>query len=499
MVSPRISTALFSIATLQLLTILAGVLRAKGLALALGPGDFGVVGAIDQAVFAAVTFGALAMPYTAMKFMARSHSEGDAEFRRTGAGFLRLLMALALVTAPLVYAVCTLSPGLLGADLAPYNTQLRIAVLAVPSGILVQFFVNAFAAAQRPGTGTGVNLLYVAAVSAAAVGGAYAYGISGIYVASVAAAIAVMVGGLVHLNRALGIRVTASHTGIVQQLRAQPEIIGYAACFYATLLGYALTLLIARTVAIGVLGTEPAGLLQAMFSISLALGAVLTSLNNLYLAPLVNRRTAAAEKVAATGDFSSRILVILLLSTLPIVLFPGFFLRTLFSADFVPAAGVLWWFVLWQCISLIGNAYQQLLIGLDDVVYIAVAAILSHGATIAALAPLSEALGIGGIGLALCGGAVLHFGMLALRVLVRHGGRVPSLVLVRMAGVAAIVVGSHLVFAQRHEVGVGAIADRLLFAAGAVFLAWLTLDRADRDPRAMIAALRGAARSATSP
>ena len=96
----RVSGALLSIATLQVLTILVGIARSKGLALVLGPAGIGVAGTIDQGILTAVTFGALAMPYTAMKFMARSHSESDAEFRHTGSGFLRLLLVLSLVTAP---------------------------------------------------------------------------------------------------------------------------------------------------------------------------------------------------------------------------------------------------------------------------------------------------------------------------------------------------------------------------------------------------------------
>src|SRR5262245_52803503 len=107
----RASGALISIAMLQVLTILVGIVRSKGLAEVLGPAGFGVAGALDQAVLTSVTFGAFALPYTAMKFMARSHSESATEFRHTGAGFLRLLLVLSIVTALIASAVFSWFPS----------------------------------------------------------------------------------------------------------------------------------------------------------------------------------------------------------------------------------------------------------------------------------------------------------------------------------------------------------------------------------------------------
>ncbi|HKS05470.1 MAG TPA: hypothetical protein VJR92_04080 [Gemmatimonadaceae bacterium] len=495
----RASGALVSIAVLQVLTILVGIVRSKGLAQVLGLAGFGVAGALDQAILTAVTFGAFALPYTAMKFMARSHSESEAEFRHTGAGFLRLLLVMAIVTASIAYAVFTWFPALLGDDLAIYNRELRIAAIGIVPAMLLLLFVNTFAAAQKPGTGAAVNLVYLAGAAIASILGGYVYGLTGLYVASVATAIVLTFAGLAYLQRTLGINLTDAHSGVIKQLRSDPRILGYAACFYATLLGYMLTLLVARTVVLAQVGAEAAGHLQAAFSIALAFGAVFTSLNNLYLAPLVNRRADVADKVATTSDFTGHVLVLLLLGVLPIVLFPGVFLQTLFSADFVPMASVLWWFALWQCITLIGNAYQQLLVGLDDVVYIAVAAIVSYGSMLVAMPPLAQVYGLAGIGIALCGGVVLHFTLLVLRVRLKHGGRIPARVSIRLAGLVAVVVSAHFVFAGRHEIGVAPIAARVGFAALALLVGWFALDKQERDPRGLIASLRGNAGPATGP
>jgi O-antigen/teichoic acid export membrane protein len=372
-------------------------------------------------------------------------------------------------------------------------------MFGMPPAMLLVFLVNVFAAAQRPAAGAGLNLMFLVLGSMGAVAGAYAGGLTGMFVTSVGVAVGSTVAALVWIRRALGISVVAAHTGILRSLRAQPEIMGYAACFYTTLLGYMVTLLVARTVVISALGEAAGGWLHALLSIALALGAILTALINLYLAPLVNRRGSADEKTAVTGDFAARILVLLLIGALPVLLFPGIVMRMMFRADFVPAAELLWWFVLWQGIVLIANSYQQLLVGLDDVVFIALSALASYGATIAVMAPLVDASGIAGIGQGLCGGGLLHFALLTLRVRVRHGGHVPPGVLMRLAGLSAIVVAAHLAFAGRSEVGAAAVAARVLFGAAALVLAWLALDRAERDPRALIAALRGGRAGSTGP
>jgi enterobacterial common antigen flippase len=494
-----VAGALFSIAAVQVLTILVGIGRSKGVALVLGPAGLGVVSAIDQAVATTATFGAFALPYTAMKFMARSHSDGDAAFRRTGAGFLRLLIALSLVTAPLAYALFTIVPDLLGNDLAPYNPVIRIAMVSVPPAMLLVLFVNAFAAAKRPVTGASINLIFLGAAAGAAVIGAYARGLQGLYVTNAIVSVIVMVGGLVYLRRSLGISLTEAHTGIIQTLRSDPAVIGYSACFYITLLAYMVMLLAARTIAFDTVGAEGVGHLQAMMSIALAFGAVLTALTNLYLAPLVNRRGDALGKTAEATKFATRILILLLLGALPALLFPGVFLSLLFRADFAIVADLLWWFILWQSISQIGNILQQLLIGLDDVLYIAIAATLAFGTTIAGMAWLTPDKGIAGTGVALCAGAILHFSLLAARLRIRHGARIPAGLLVRLVGLVAIIGASHALFAGTVELTAEAIAYRIAFSVAALLLGWLTLDPHERDPRALFAALRGGTARTTSP
>ena len=92
------SGALVSIGILQIFTILVGMFRAKALSVVLGPAHFGVVSTIDQLVVTLVQLGALSLTFTAMKFISRSHGNGQRSFERTTASFVRAVGVLALLT-----------------------------------------------------------------------------------------------------------------------------------------------------------------------------------------------------------------------------------------------------------------------------------------------------------------------------------------------------------------------------------------------------------------
>lgn len=88
------SRVLFSIGVVQVLIVLVGIGRAKVLSVLLGPAGFGVVSTIDQVALTLVHLGTLSVPFTAMKFMSHSHSDGLKAFQRTYRSFLRILTLL---------------------------------------------------------------------------------------------------------------------------------------------------------------------------------------------------------------------------------------------------------------------------------------------------------------------------------------------------------------------------------------------------------------------
>jgi O-antigen/teichoic acid export membrane protein len=259
---------------------------------------------------------------------------------------------------------------------------------------------------------------------------------------------------------------------------------------YATFAGSSVMMLLARTIVLGELGAAAAGWLQAAFSIALTVGAVLYPLTNLYLNPLVNRRGTIQEKSLAVDAFVSRMLLLLLVGALPALLFPALLLRVLFSGEFAPVAGALWGFVLWQCVFQIAYVYQQLLIGVDDVVFAAAALLGGSFVTIALMQPLVSRLALGGVAMALVIGMAAWGVAVALRIRLKHGGTFSTRVLARVASVLVIVslIGFH--FAGKAELTFEGIVMRALAAAAAAVVCWLLLEKEERDPRRWLAVLR---------
>ncbi len=484
------SGALLSIAVLQVLTILVGLLRAKGLAVLLGPADFGVASTIDQVVVTLVTFGGFAMPFTAMKFMARGHSESEETFRRVGSGFLRLLLGLGVVTASVALVVVTVAPVLFGADLVPFRRIMQVAVLGIPSALLLILMVNILAAAQRPSAGAATNLMAVAALGAAAVAGAWWRGIDGLYLTSVGAALVTSVVGLGYLARTLGVRLHAPHAGVVAALRGQPEIVTNATAFYAMMCANMVAMLVLRTTVLSHRGAEATGHLQAALSLALTVGAVLLPMSNLYLVPRVNRVAPIAEKCQAANDFVARMMVLLLVGAMPVLLLPELLTRLLFSAAFLPTAAVLWLFVLWQCVFQVMYVYQQLLVGLDDIFFVGGISVAGFATILVLSHPLVRWLGLGGVAVALTAGTALTGVGLVLRLYRRHGGGVPQRVMVRVLGLLGIVCAAGMLFAGPTEPGSGVFLPRIAFVVAVLLAIWLVLDRDERDPRLWLATMR---------
>lgn len=472
---------LLSIGVLQVLTILVGLLRAKGLAVLLGPAHFGVVGTIDQVVLTLVSLGGFSLTFTAVKFISRSHSMGQEPFQRTAASFLRAVGILAILTALVASAALAWNPGIFGADLARHHFVLQLALLGIPGLMLTILFVNTLAAAQRPAAAAGLNLLVASGLVVAAIVGVMLHGLIGLYVASVMFGVTALLACIVYLRRSLGIRLMGTSINLVRELRQSPEIISYSAYIYVVAAAYSLTLLATRYVVFSHLGEAPAGLLQASLSIALAVGAVLNPMSNLYLTPLVNRQISVTGKAHATHDFASKMLGLLLLGSLAAVLFPRLLVSVLYTRAFAAATASVFLFVLWQCIYQIVNVYQQLLIGLDDVLFMAVAATLGFG-TAALLTPfLVPRLGLGGAALALALGMALYGGIAVARLRLRHRVAVPGRVFTRgLLVVSTVAIAGWLFGGGIGELSPRGLLSRGVFGLTAIALFWVLLDADER-------------------
>src|SRR3954451_8558354 len=178
------SRVLLSIGVIQLAIMLIALVRAKVLSVLLGPAGYGVASTIDQTVLSTMQLAHLSLPFTAMKFMARRHSDGHEAFERTYATFFRGLALLAVVAIAVVAALLLWKPGLFGNDLIAYRPVLFVAVLGVPAAMLNILFVNTLASAQRGASSALVNMCVLAALALAAIVGVQVHGIAGLYVAT---------------------------------------------------------------------------------------------------------------------------------------------------------------------------------------------------------------------------------------------------------------------------------------------------------------------------
>ncbi|MCZ6767219.1 MAG: polysaccharide biosynthesis C-terminal domain-containing protein [bacterium] len=472
---------LFSIGAIQVLLIVVGMVRAKAMSLLLGPAGFGIVSTIDQVVMSVVQLVGLSLPFTALKFLSRSHSESPERFQTAYSSFLKGIALLALIGVVGVSLLLRVKPAIFGADLVPYRDILTIAVLTVPAYMASVFFIHTLAAAQRPTLSAMLGLLVTLCLSAAAVIGVALGDIRTLYLATATTGVFTTVATVYFVGWRLRLRVKDPAGGILQELRRSPEVVAVSFMLYAVLSAYSISMLITRYFVFSRLGEAEAGLLQALLGIALALGAVIGPMNTLYLAPLVNRTMPARPKLEAAHDFQEKLVILLAVIVLPVLLFPRLCLTVLFSSAFTGAAEALFLFVLWQVVYQLVNVYGQLLIGLDDVRFFAITNVIGF-AIVAAAAPfLIPRWGLMGAASALTT-ATLFVGLTtAIRLKAKYSSGIPPRVLRLLLGCLGSIVFSGLVFARLEEWSVAGIVYRLLYAGGFLAATWHTLLPEQRD------------------
>jgi PST family polysaccharide transporter len=474
---------LLSIGVIQVMLILVGMGRAKFLSVLLGPAGFGVVSTIDQVVLSMVHLAGLSLPFTAMKFMSRSHSESQARFKSSYASFLRAMLGLSFVALAIASLVLVWRPQTFGADLVPYREVLLVALVALPALLLNIYFVHALAAAQEASASAAVNLLVTLALAAAACIGVWVGGIRALYVATAAVGVVTTLATYLFVRHRAGVGFADSDAGILQELRRSPEVVSFSFMLYVALSAYSLAMLITRYVVFARLGEVEAGFLQALMGISLALGAVLGPMNTLYLTPLVNRTMPAEQKLRAAHDFQQKVALMLAVSVLPALLFPRLVLAVLYAPAFQTAATVLYFFIGWQVLYQLVNVYQQLLIGLDDVRFFAVTTAAGFALAAALSYVLVPALGLAGAALALTLGILWNGLAAAWRLRTRHGGAIPAGVWRLILFCLASIAGAGYVFSRLEEWSVEGLAIRIGYAAVFIAVTWGVLSA---DQRALV-------------
>ena len=194
----------------------------------------------------------------------------------------------------------------------------------------------------------------------------------------------------------------------------------------------------------------------------------------------MNRQLPVETKIAAADDFAGKITLLLLLAGVVVALFPRVVLTLLFSHRFAPAAAALSLFVVWQCLYQIVNVYLQLLIGLDDVAFFAIATVLGYATAAVAFPTLIARFGLGGAALALSVAMLVAFAAALLRLRRKFAATVSPLVMGRAAFTLAVIYLAGRVFDPATELTIAGIGTRGAYVVLVLGLAALTLSRAER-------------------
>jgi O-antigen/teichoic acid export membrane protein len=209
-----------------------------------------------------------------------------------------------------------------------------------------------------------------------------------------------------------------------------------------------LAFLIVRSVLFQRLGSTGAGLFQAAFATSSIASLVLMQAIRVYLEPAVNTATINDTRIAATNDFQRTFAVIILMGSLPLVLFPRNIVAILFSSAFTPVSSLLFVFVLSDFLLLCTQVYGTVVVAVDDFTPYLIANIAGYVGLCAGVWLTIDRFGITGVAWSFVASRALVFLLVQGLLLWRHRLtmtlRAAAVVLYAMGAlsVAAAVFGS---------------------------------------------------------
>src|SRR5262249_40758741 len=140
----------------------------------------------------------------------------------------------------------------------------------------------------------------------------------------------------------------------------------------------------------------------------------------LYLTPAMNRVGEAQEKFRAAAEYMRAFSLVIAMVSVPLVLFPDWWLRLLYSSRFLAASPFVYLFVLAQALQLLAGVVLAVLVGLDHIatqVWVTVSG-LTGLAVIAWV--LTPRYGSAGVGLAILFDGLLVFILAAWRLWAPH-------------------------------------------------------------------------------
>lgn len=479
---------ILTIGTIQALAVFLQFIKSKIVAVYLGPAGVGVVGTIDQFVQLAAYLCCLSLPAASLKFLSKSHSEGHEEFKRSYAGFFKLLLLLSLAGTVLSVSAVLFKPDILGAEFEKYNSFLILGLLTIPAFTLTTLFVNVFASTQKFKASSLLVVATNAAMLIASVTGVVAAGIFGFYAGNIAAGIALTVGVMFYFQRRLELPLYNRRTKILDELKRNPDISILALMLYGGAIAASLAFLVARYSTLKNFGEVEAGFLHGLIALSLALGMALNPAINLYLTPNINRNIDKQEKIRRAVQFQKKMAFVLSLGALLIILFPQTMLTLMFSEKFAAVGHLVYLFVVSQFILQLAGVQQALLISLDDIKTYTVVTTAGQLIFAALCLLLIPRFGIKGAAFGQIAGNAFIFGLTLIRLKLKHSFIVPHNVNLLLAYTFGVLILAGLFGNQSAELDITNVLLKIgfMFLFGASYFLFLS-----REEKEFIGSLRG--------
>ncbi len=417
--------AILALGGIQAFTMLAGLARTKVLALLLGPAGVGVASVIDQVVSLVAQLGSLSIPFVGLKFLARARDDAATDTRAIYDALVMLLVLASIAAAAIGTGVAALNPSSFGEGLSSYRSALIVALVGVPPFAIAPLLRNAMAALERHRESAIAAFLGAVLTVGGAAVGVSAGGLVGLYAANGIVLIVTIAGMQWYLGRTLGLGLPRSldTAAAIRALRSQRGLMTFASAMYILAMTSPFAYLLARSMLLSTHGATVAGFVAAAYGIGVSIRLVLNQANGLYLTPLVNRNSPKVDRIAAVAEYLRILIVLVVLSTLLIVLFPSQWLTLLYSPQFLDAIPLVAVFVLGEAVLLVAGVYQALLIGFDDIVGFLASTVTGQLITIALARWLVAGHGGLGVGLAFLAGNSVILVATATRLLRKHAAR----------------------------------------------------------------------------
>jgi polysaccharide transporter, PST family len=466
---------MIAVGALQFFILFVALVRSKALAVMVGPEGVGVIGLIDQIVVTMAQFGALGLPFAAMKFMSAAHAKSEESYRDSFAAFARILLVLASVITAVGFVVVLVAAPATG-ELAQYQGTLFMSILVVPVTMLTILISHALASAERPRSAAIYNLSFATAGTVAALVGLTIAGITGFYVGAFVAGAGIICGALVYMHRALGLNIWRQAVSLRQEFRQLSLILHTSMAAYVNLVSAAAMLLFMRYAILQNGGAELVGLLQSDFSIALSAGSVLATLSALYFAPSINRGDQSSVKFRKAENFNAICAFFIVLGMVPVALFPGLVLTILFTKAFAAAAIALIPCLIWQMLQQVATTYSHVLIGIDRPISVIVATVVSVVAGVGSVFFLTHHWGILLAPIALIVSVLVRLAIMVALLVWREQMDFPWGTVWRYLVVTAAIIAAPILFEPTVVVpSLDGLLGRTAFALVAIALAWSIL------------------------